>query len=245
MKLLSQVLALEKGAKSRFEVLQKDFNKAAQKSTLFNGARKTFRPIKEGGTQFPDERQEVQMNVEDKLDEYNDSLVEILNVTAVRDYGNCEAKADVIVDEQAILTGVPATYLLWLNKRLEDMDTLIGNLPVLDPAEKWESKQGNITRSAEVETVRMSKEPTVIQLAPPTKEHAEQSQLINKDVPIGHWTTTKLSGAIEAGRKQLFARRVRKLHDAVKVALQEANSSRVVSQSIGDKVSKFIFGEES
>ncbi len=243
-RLLSQVLALEKGAKNRYDVLTKDFNKAAQKSALFNGSRKTFRPIKEGGTQFPDERQEVQMTVEDRLSEYNGSLIEILNITAVRDFGNCEAKADVVVDEQTVLTSVPATYLLWLDKKLEDMGTLISNLPSLDPAENWIDKQGDISRSSEVETVRMSKEPTVIQLAPPTVEHAEQSQLISKDIPIGHWTTTKLSGAIEGKRKKIFARRVRKLHDAVKVALQEANSSRVGTQTVGDKISQFIFGKE-
>ncbi len=244
-KLLSQVLALHSGAKSRYDALVKDFNKAAQKGALFNGIRKTFRPIDHDGVKFPDERQEVQMTVEDKLSEITDSLVEILDITAVRDYGNCEAKADVIVGEKTILNAVPATYLLWLNKRLEDMGTLVGNLPSLDPAENWINREGAISRSEEVETVRMSKEPTVIRLAEATKEHKEQSQLISKDIPIGHWTTTRLSGAMEAGRKQKISRRVRQLHDAVKVALQEANSSRVIDQNIGNKVSNFLFGSES
>ena len=244
-RLLSQVLALHSGAKTRYDTLVKDFNKAAQKGALFNGVRKTFRPIDDAGVKFPDERQEVQMTVEDKLSDITDSLVEILDITAVRDYGNCEAKADVIVGEKTILTGVPSTYLLWLNKKLEDMGTLVGNLPSLDPAENWINREGAISRSGEVETVRMSKEPTVIQLAPPTVEHAEQSQLISKDIPIGHWTTTRLSGAMEAGRKRKIARRVRQLHDAVKVALQEANSSRVVNRDIGSKVSNFLFGDES
>lgn len=244
-RLLSQVLALHAGAKNRYDTLVKEFNKAAQKGALFNGVRKTFRPIEDGGIKFPDERQEVQMTVEDKLSEITDSLVEILDITAVRDYGNCEAKADVIVGEQTILTDVPSTYLLWLNKKLEDMGTLIGNLPSLDPAENWIGKQGNISKAKEVETVRMSKEQTIVQAAPPTEAHKEQYEVLTKDIPIGHWTTTRLSGAMEAGRKQKIARRVRQLHDAVKVALQEANSSRVIDQNIGSKVSNFLFGSES
>ncbi len=244
-RLLSQVLALHSGAKTRYDALVKDFNKAAQKGALFNGVRKTFRPIKEDGIKFPDERQEVQMTVEDKLSDITDSLVEILDITAVRDYGNCEAKADVMVGEKTILTGVPATYLLWLNKRLEDMDTLVGNLPSLDPAENWIGKDGSISTAKEVETVRMSKEQTIVQAAPPTEKHKEQYEVLTKDIPIGHWTTTRLSGAIKAERKQKIARRVRQLHDAVKVALQEANSSRVIDQHIGDKVSNFLFGSES
>lgn len=239
---LNQALAVHKGAKNRYDTLVKEVNKAVQKKQLFEGSRRTFQRLKEDGPEFPDERQEVQMTVDDKLVEIQASMVELMNVTAVRDFGNCEAKASVIVDEVSVLIDVPATYLLWLDKRLEDMGTLVGNLPTRDPAEKWIAKDGGISRSDESQTLRMSKEPTVIPAAEATEHHPAQYELVNKDVPIGKWFSTKLSGAIEGERKRSIGRRIRQLHDAVKVALQEANSTKVEKQTVGSRISEFLFG---
>jgi len=36
-----------------------------------------------------------------------------------------------------IVDSAPATYLLFLEKQLADLHTLIANLPVLDPARAW------------------------------------------------------------------------------------------------------------
>lgn len=238
---LSQILALEKSLKNRFNSLMTEFYKLTQKPQLFNGARRTYQPIDDKGTRYPDERQEVQHVVEDHLNEVNNTLIEFFNVTAIRDFGNCEATADVVVDDEKILSDVPATYLLWLDKRLEDMGTLVSSLPILDPAEQWEDRDGGVSRSAEVSTVRMSKEEVPLVLYDATPEHPAQTKSITKDVPVGHWRTTKLSGAIPATQKTTLALRVRKLHDAVKVALQEANSSEVPPRRLGNQVAEFLF----
>ena len=86
----------------------------------------------------------------------------MFDLVATKDFANTEAKADIVVDNQVLVTGVPATYLLWLEKELTDLHTFITKLPVLDPP-----KYGNTTHSVPyatqpVETHRTTKIPTVL-----------------------------------------------------------------------------------
>jgi hypothetical protein len=44
------------------------------------------------------------------------------------------AKADIKVGDAVIARDVPVTYLIWLEKQLVEMATVVGKLPVLDNA---------------------------------------------------------------------------------------------------------------
>ena len=43
----------------------------------------------------------------------------------------------MVVDGKVLLSQVPATYLLFIEKQLVDLHTFIKKLPVLDPSETW------------------------------------------------------------------------------------------------------------
>jgi len=60
----------------------------------------------------------------------------MFDIVATQDWANCQAVADVVVDDQVILAQVPFTHLLFLEKQLLDIQTLVEKLPVLDPAER-------------------------------------------------------------------------------------------------------------
>jgi len=78
-----------------------------------------------------------------------------------------------------------------------------------------------------------------------TEHHPAQTQLITEDVVVGHWTTTKFSGAIPRPRKKVLLERIRQLADAVKFAREQANSIEADDQKVGRKVLDFIFARGS
>lgn len=170
-------------------------------------------------------------------------LGRLFDLQLTQDVGNTQAKADVVVDGQTVLSDVPVTYLLWLDKHLSDLRTFVDKLPTLDPSEAWawDDARG-CWASAPVETVRSKKVPRNHVLAEATEKHPAQVQVFNEDVPVGNWTTVKLSGALPPAQIREYRSRVTKLQDAVKVAREQANSVEVTDRPAGAAVLGYLFG---
>ena len=78
----------------------------------------------------------------------------------------------------------------------------MSKLPTPDPAEEWQHDPNTgLLRSKATESLRTSKEPTVIVKYDATEEHPAQTELFTKDVPVGTWTQLLYSGCIPADRK--------------------------------------------
>src|SRR5882672_589375 len=95
---LNQILAIEKGIKTRVYAEFTDLHQATQKPALMNGFQKSYHPRDEEGETYPPEAQKVQHNASDVLDRVGVSLAELFDITATKDWANCTARADVIVD---------------------------------------------------------------------------------------------------------------------------------------------------
>ena len=98
-------------------------------------------------------------------------------------------------------------------------------------------------RSEPVKTSKTKKTQRPIVLYDATEHHPAQTQIITDDVVIGHWTTTKFSGAIPRPKKRVLLERIRKLEEAVKFAREQANSMEADEKKVGQKVLDFIFKE--
>lgn len=239
---LNQVLAVEKGVKVRTYAATTEMHKAAQVAALFQGFNKTYEPVNEAQLPQAPQSQRVQKNAEEMLAEAKKALIDLFDVTATKDWGNQIAKADLVVDGKKLLEGVPATHLLFLDKQLSDLRDLVGKMTELDPAIDW-SKDPNsgLFRSPSVQTQTTQKVQEGLVLAPATDKHPAQTQLITVDRVVGHWSTVKQSGAIPAPRKKELLSRIQKLLDAVKVALEDANMTRVEDQKTGNAVLDYVF----
>jgi hypothetical protein len=220
---LNQINAIVTARKGEAEKHVTELYKLIQKDQLFSGRERTYRPLDEvNGQKLPAESQRVQQ----------------------RDTGNQAAKADVVVDGKTILANVPVTSLLFLDKQVNDLETFISKLPSPDPAEEWSyDPNTGLLRSRSTESVRTSKEPTVIVKYHPTKEHPAQTELFTKDVPVGTWMQILYSGCITVDRKNAVLARIRKLQDAIKVAKEQANLLEVERQKAGEPLLGFVFGE--
>ncbi len=239
---LNQIIAIEKGVKtSSFQEIT-EAHQLLQKATALTGIARTYQPKDEEGEQFPPEHTRVQVTADAVIKSTTKSLVKLFDVTATKDWANCDAKADVIVDGKALVTGVPATYLLFLEKQLVDLHTFVKKLPVLDASETWTfdpASDGYVTEP--VQTVKTKKVPRNHVKAEATEKHPAQVEVYYEDIVVGHWKTLKFSGALPASRVKELLDRVEKLQEAVKYAREEANQFEAPDKKLGDAVLGYLF----
>lgn len=243
---LNQVIAIEKGTKTRAEKTLTDVHHKLQKQDLLGGIVRTYEPKDAEGEHLPPERKMVQAHAPAQVDRALKALVDEYNVTATKEWANGSARADVVVDDVTVLSGVPVTYLLFLEKQLARLATFASKLPCLDPAYEWTydpNKSCYVTPP--VENVRTQKVQEPIVLYDATTEHPAQTQLISRDVQIGTYKTTRMSGALPASSVVETLDRISKLSKAVKLAREQANSIEVERQYPGKQVLQFLFPNAS
>lgn len=240
---LNQILAVEKGVKSRTE---KDLTSAyhsIQRSNALAGLSRTYEPKDEDGDKLPSESTNVQVKVEDVLKQVADAATNLFDVTFTKEVTNTQATANVVVDGQTLLSDVPVSYLLFLEKQLVNLHTFVSKLPTLDPAETWSVNAANgVYETSPTQTVRTKKVPKNWVKAEATDKHPAQVEIFHEDVIVGTWTAKKFSGAVPSTRVTELVNRVEKLQNAVKFAREQANSTDVVDRKAGATVFGYLFG---
>jgi hypothetical protein len=240
---LNQIIAIEKSVKSSaFQDLTESHHQM-QKPTLLSGISRTYQPKDEEGEQFPPEFTRVQVTADSVVKDTARVLGKLFDVTATKDWANCTAKADIVVDGRTLLRDVPSTYLLFLEKQLVDIHTFVKKLPALDPSETWNFDPSSDCYVTEpVQTIKTKKLPRNHVKAEATEHHPAQVEVYYEDVVIGTWKTLKFSGALPAARIKELLSRVEKLQEAVKFAREEANSLEAPEKKTGDAIFGYLFG---
>ena len=239
---LNQIVALEKGVKSRSYA---DFTAAhhqLQKAPMLSGISRTYKPKDDEGEQLPPESTRVQVRTTEVFKEAQVALTRLFDVTLTKDVANGTAKANIVVDGTTLAADVPVTYLLFLEKQLNDLLTFVNKLPVLDAAETWSYDEAtDAYATAPTQTTRSKKVPRNHVKAEATEKHPAQVEMYFEDVLVGYWTTVKFSGALPQARVNELKVRVVTLSEAVKIAREEANSTVVTEKKIGDKIFGYLF----
>lgn len=239
---LSQILAVEKGIKSRALAELSELHHASQKTAMWGGITRTYEPKDEEGDRLPAEFTQVQCSADAHLASAAATLTRLFDVVATKDRANTLAAADVTVGGVTLLTAVPVTYLLFLEKQLVDLRTFVSEIPTLDAAATWTFEEAaGVWQTNPVGTTRSAKVPRNHVKAEATKEHPAQVDVFTEDVIVGTWTTRKLSGGLPTTRKQALLARVDALSEAVKFAREEANTRDVVDEHVGQRVFGYLF----
>lgn len=245
----NQILAIEKSVKQHAEKDLTKYHHGLQKGELLSGISRVYKPLDDDGERFPAETQKVQIRVPEVIKHTEEILSEMFDVVATKDWTNCKATSDVVVDrgtehEVVLVKNAPATYLLWLEKQLNDLYTFVSKLPTLPASEKWEwDEQQNCYRSESFETAKKKKIPRAFVKYEATKEHPAQVETVMEDVLQGYWKITNYSGALPAQKVQEMKSRVEKLQKAVKFAREQANSVDAEQVKVAEKVLGYLFGE--
>lgn len=242
----AQINALLTGAKPDTERKFTDLHRLAQPGPHLSGVRRSYQPYDEEGERLPTEANYPQVVVEDLFGQVGEVLGRLFDLQFTQDRTNCDARAAVEVDGRVLLEDVPATYLLFLEKKLIDLRTFIRKLPRLDDAERWHVATDHGAgwyESEPADTARTKKVPrSFVKWEPPTPEFKQDAQVevFTEDVRLGTWTTTKLSGAVPGNRVRELDGRVTKLIDAVKVAREKANAT-VVTDRTARPIFEYLF----
>lgn len=241
---LNQVLAIEKGVKTRVYADFTNLHNATKKAELLEGFTKNYIAKDETGETHPSQDKRVQHVSDDVFKQAQKLLSELFDITATKDWANCGAKADIKVDGVALLKDVPTTYLLFLDKQLSDIHKFISAFVELDSSVEWtKDPVTGYYRSPLVRNQSTKKVQRPIVMYDATEHHPAQTQMITEDVVVGHWETTRMSGALPRVRKQVLLERTEKLLNAVKFALEQANTVEAHAQTIGGVVFGYLFGE--
>lgn len=241
---LNQIIALANGKKANCKAAITEIYKRVQKPDLFTGLQRKYSPLDEEGEKLPPETKIVQQTVKKNLDAAKENFIDLLNIIATQEYANCEAKADIVVGGQVLAKNVPVSYMLFLEKQVDDMKSLISALPVLSSDVKWNKSQVDadlyLTDVAVTNRTKKIQSPLVLYAA--TEKHPAQVQLISEDVFVGTWNKVDLSGAIPSIQRDEMLKKVEALREALKIAREEANCFEVKDVNIGESITSFVFG---
>lgn len=244
-KKLNQVLATEKELRTNGYKRASEIYKLLQKPDNFSGFAKSYRKKDEGDEKaedYPPEKKVVQQDAAGLLDEVREYMTKLWDVEATKDYANCNARADVTVDGQALLKDAPATFLLFLEKQLRDLRAEIEKVPVLDSAEAWSwDTEARLFKTPVTTTHRTKKEPRVVVKFEPTEHQPGQADVFHEDRVVGYWDTVKMSTALSATRRKQLLDRVDALAEAVKHAREEANEAEAPERLVGQALLDYVF----
>lgn len=240
---LTVILGLLKGAKSRTHVNVSNLHHQSTKTGLYSGQIRTYAPRDDDGERIPAQSQQVQLKASDVLGELAAQVGRHWDLELWRDEGNMAARADVVVDGQVLFAKLPATFLLFMEKQLNDWRTVVTKLPTLDPGDTWTlDETTGLHQTEPVKTASTKKILRNHQLSPATDKHPAQVTTYNEDVPVGDWTTVKLSGALTVPRQRELVERLDKLVDAVKSARERANLTEVEEVKAADALLDYLLG---
>lgn len=239
---LNQIIAVEKGVKSKAHRDLGNLHHTITKTALLSGISRTYTAKDDEGDQLPSESTLVQIKADDAIEGVTNALTHLFDVTLTKEKANASAKADVVVGNKTVLSNVPVTYLLFLEKQLTDIHTFVAKLPTLDPAENWTKDAASGSYVTDVtRTVRSKKIPKNWVKAEATDRHPAQVEIFHEDVIVGTWATKKFSGALPSDRVSELLTRVEDLQTAVKFAREEANNSDITDAKAGKAVFDYLF----
>jgi hypothetical protein len=236
---LNQIIAVEKGIRNRADKVISGLYAKIQKPDLFSGMSKDYRPKDDEGDVYPPESVKVQQRALENFENFSVEFAKIADVVLTKEKGNQRAVGNIMVGDMEF--SLPVTYLLFLEKWLNDIHVFISKLPELEPDQDWTyNVQQDLYRNTTQTTKKTKKVPRILVKFPPTDKHPGQSDTWMEDILEGYWDTTKLSGKIAPATKRLMLDRVETLLDTVKKAREEANGLEITQQSIGHELLAFI-----
>ena len=243
---LHEILAVEGDLESTVKRTIGDVSRLFGKAELFTSAQKNL-------TMFADDRQnentserkEMSNNVEDLIAiVLKECVVRYYDATLQKELANQKAKADLIVDGNVIMSGLPATFLLGLETKLKALKSVFELIPVLPPGVTWDEApelgKGVYKAKYPTEAMKTAKAFKFQIIVPATEKFPAQAEKWEEAVPVGKYITTVQSSMMSAARKAVIINKVEKLIAGAKQARQRANRQTVDTAEIGNILFGFI-----
>lgn len=237
-----QVIAIEKVLKKEAHDSITAIDRALSNATGFFGEVTKYQQSDENSAPQPDRKIPVRFRAKDLLAELREKQIPYLDLVLTKDTGNGVCAADVVVDGVTIAEKVPVPTLIFLEKQLKDLGTLLSRAVTLPPEEDWDQDPNSgLYKTEEVWKNRTEKREESLVLYPATDKFPAQTQLVSRDVVVGKWLTRKVSGALGHKEKTLLVDRIGRLTKAVSKARAEANSMQVENKKMGESLYSYLY----
>lgn len=248
MSKLHELLAVDSKLKGQAQKLRLELQATLEKKRhLFAQKLVTYTPLAENSVSETREQSDIQTTVKKEVSWLQNILAKAIDSSFAIDVANTQATADIVLEDGTTLVSkVPATALLQLEKRLKEVSEFIQSIPTLDPAKGFtaDAEQGDgIYKAREVVKASTSKIQEPLVLAPATDKHAAQVQLITKDVKVGTILEQEWSSLITPATKAELLSRSESLFRAVTQARSRANDATVnlKDTKIADTLLGYVF----
>lgn len=248
MSKLHELLAVESNLRGQSEATRRDLMGTFEKKRHhFSEVIVTFKSLKEGVPDKVESQLGLQTTVYKEIDWVSEKIIAAIDAAHQIDVANTMARADVVLENgYTLLTNVPATSLLQLEKKLKDVQEFIMSIPTLDPAKGFEldgARGDGIYVARDVEKPRTEKHFEFVVMVPPTDKHPAQVKELMQDKPIGMTLQQEWSSLITTAEKGNMIDRVESLIRAVKKARSRANDTEVNVREnrIGESLLKYVF----
>jgi hypothetical protein len=239
---LHQLLAIIQKTKTEAAKLKTAVYHLAQKRELFEGLSRSYTPKDDDGFVYPAESKTVSITAQSLMVQFMEASRALFNDCFAQDAANTTAIADVAIDGEIILRNAPVSFLLFLEKQVEDLRTFAKSLPEQDIAEEWHFDESRaVYVSAPRLTTKTKKTVKPIVLYEATKEHPAQVDKISEDVVEGTWTTLRFTGALPSSQIKLLLNRIDALDKAIVRARERANQEDVVLMEIAEPIFGYLF----
>ncbi len=239
---LHQHLAAKKEVEQGYEKIKQETLKVFKTSDKVEGLQKDYTPFDDAGQKVPPEKKEVVTTVPDRLRWFWNHATALIDFRATSDATNCEAKAKL--EFGGVDFGeLPTTFLLALEKQLEELRAIYDSVPTLDMTRDWKaSSRKDIFQHGPLDSFKSTKKTTAVVLYEATKEHPAQIKEVTEDIQIGRFSTTYFSGAVSPQDKADWLQRIDNFIVAVKKARMKANEVEIVDIVVGEKIFQAIHG---
>lgn len=249
---LHELLAIEGNLETQANKVRTDLAGAFEKKRhLFEEKRVVFTPSGENTLAVIETQSDIQTTIRKELAAVQEFIARSLDASYQVAETNTKARANVVLEDDAgtiLLNDVPATSLLELEKRLNEIGQLLHHVPTLDPAKgfKADAQRGDgIFVAREITKTRTRKAKKLYTKYEPRVELPSlpaQTELIDEDVPVGSIQEQEWSGLLTPAEKSALLARLEVVSRAVRRARSRANDAEVdLTKKIAAPLLKYIF----
>lgn len=245
---IHELLAVDKNLKGQATKNRLDLqNTFEKKRTHFSEKLITFTPIEEGASPETTEQLAIQTTVAQEIAWISGFLAKAIDSSYAIDLANVEAKGDIVLEDgSTLISGVPATALLQLEKRMKEVHDLVKVIPTLDPSKGFKTapdREKGIFAARDVFKDRTQKKDVYITITPATDKFPAQVAKETNDIKVGTIREQEWSSLITPATKADLLTRTEELIRAIEKARSRANNTEIDAKAnkIGGELLDYIF----
>lgn len=241
---LHELLAVEPTVTGSYNAITEETKKVLGKPEMFTRKVTTKKFFDEAKSHLNTEvLSEMATTVPARLEWYSKAVVQFLDVQFQKDATNHEARADLVVDDVVLVKNVPATTLLMLENKLQDVRKVLMEAPTLPAGKRWtpEPNEANVFNADDEVSFSTQKVSKPVVMYEATKEHPAQVKEVQEDVPVARITTKLSQGMLTSRQKADMLGNLDTLIRAAKTARQRANNAEVKPNKLGEAIMGFVF----